>query len=53
MENICQHKIQKYEEFVDKSLKLDLLHATAQRYGVIRKIETERNGLLFSLNRID
>ncbi|WJX57688.1 hypothetical protein P8452_43218 [Trifolium repens] len=28
MENIRQHKIQKYEEFVDKSLKPDLLHAT-------------------------
>ncbi|WJX83855.1 hypothetical protein P8452_66482 [Trifolium repens] len=31
MENIRQHKIHKYEEFVDKSLKPDLLHATAQR----------------------
>ncbi|KAK2361676.1 protein UXT protein [Trifolium repens] len=31
MEDIRQHKIQKYEEFVDKSLKPDLLHATAQR----------------------
>ncbi|KAK2375746.1 protein UXT protein [Trifolium repens] len=31
MENIRRHKIQKYEEYVDKSLKPDLLHATAQR----------------------
>jgi hypothetical protein len=34
MENIHQQKIQKYEEFVDKRLKPDLLHATAQRYSV-------------------
>ncbi|WJX77249.1 hypothetical protein P8452_60573 [Trifolium repens] len=37
MENKRQHKIQKYEEFVDKSLKLDLLHATAQRDKVFEQ----------------
>ncbi|WJX68260.1 hypothetical protein P8452_52648 [Trifolium repens] len=37
MENIRQHKIQKYEEFVDKSLKLNLLHATAQRDKVFEQ----------------
>jgi hypothetical protein len=31
---MAAYKIQKYEEFVDKSLKSELLHATAQRYGV-------------------
>ncbi|WJX71517.1 hypothetical protein P8452_55501 [Trifolium repens] len=31
------YKIQKYEEFVDKSLKSDLLHATAQRCSNNRK----------------
>lgn len=34
MDNLRQEKIQKYEEFVDKRLKPDLLHATAQRYSV-------------------
>ncbi|WJX45039.1 hypothetical protein P8452_31953 [Trifolium repens] len=37
MENIRQHKIQKYEEFVDKSLKPDLLLATAQRDKVFEQ----------------
>ncbi|KAK2377268.1 protein UXT protein [Trifolium repens] len=31
------YKIQKYEEFVDKSLKSDLLHATAQRDKVFEQ----------------
>ncbi|WJX57325.1 hypothetical protein P8452_42897 [Trifolium repens] len=37
MENIHQLKIQKYEEFVDKRLKPDLLHATAQRDKVFEQ----------------
>ncbi|KAK2365548.1 protein UXT protein [Trifolium repens] len=37
MENIRQQKIQKYEEFVDKRLKPDLLHATAQRDKVFEQ----------------
>lgn len=34
MDNLRQEKIQKFEEFVDKRLKPDLLHAIDQRYGV-------------------
>lgn len=34
MDNLRQQKIQKYEDFVDKRLKPDLLHVTAQRYSV-------------------
>ncbi|WJX65338.1 hypothetical protein P8452_50011 [Trifolium repens] len=37
MENIRQQKIQKYEEFVDKRLKPDLLRATAQRDKVFQQ----------------
>lgn len=34
MDSLLQEKVKKYEEFVDKRLKPDLLHAIAQRYNV-------------------
>ncbi|KAK7279103.1 hypothetical protein RJT34_24147 [Clitoria ternatea] len=37
MDNIRQEKIKRYEEFVDKRLKPDLLHATAQRDKVFEQ----------------
>lgn len=37
MDNLRQQKIQKYEEFVDKRLKPDLLHVTAQRDKVFEQ----------------
>lgn len=37
MDNLRQQKIQKYEDFVDKRLKPDLLHVTAQRDKVFEQ----------------
>jgi len=34
MDNLRQEKVQRFEEFVDKRLKPDLVHAIAQRYSV-------------------
>ena len=34
MDSLRQEKVQRFEEFVDKRLKPDLVHAIAQRYSV-------------------
>ncbi|RDY11320.1 Protein UXT-like protein [Mucuna pruriens] len=49
MDSLRQEKVQKFEEFVDKRLKPDLLHAITQRADLRRNIENLQKNSVTSL----
>ncbi|XP_031488992.1 uncharacterized protein LOC116256709 isoform X2 [Nymphaea colorata] len=52
MDNTAQQKVQKFEEFVDKRLKPDLVHAVAERSDLRKNIEALQNNEVASLRTL-
>ncbi|KAG4402034.1 hypothetical protein GLYMA_02G111700v4 [Glycine max] len=52
MDNLRQEKVQRFEEFVDKRLKPDLVHAIAQRADLGKNIENLEKNSVTSLRTL-